>query len=227
MIYLIPGRRENGKTTLAYYMASKFDSRLIFDPRGLLGGAGSLQVRGDADLTDAVDELFFLQQSEVIYAPAGDDLERAFMAFSLELKRWVLDQPRGRRLAVVVDEASFVPLMNGAFQWVLRCAPRTSVHLFVTTHRPVDIPVLVRAIADHWLIFPVRQEHDLRVIAERCSPDTADIAATLAPREFVHWDDERAQLATCRTPATWYRPLNAPAVVIEETADDIDPALRW
>jgi len=207
VIYLVLGRREQGKTTLAYSMARKFPLRLVFDPRGMIAQPDALQVRERGDLQPAVDELFFRQIDEVIFSPVEDDLSAAFADFAGEVKRWVIDRPSGDRLAVIVDEASFVDLNQPSWQWVLRCSPREQIHIFITAHRPADIPVIVRAIADHWLIFPMRQEHDLRVIAERCSPKTAETVAALGDREFAHWDDTTAKLRVMRRPDRWFVPL--------------------
>ncbi len=38
MIFLSIGRREQGKTTLAYYFAKKRPTRIIFDPRKAFAG---------------------------------------------------------------------------------------------------------------------------------------------------------------------------------------------
>jgi len=216
MIYLSFGRREQGKTTLVYHMAHRFPSRIVFDPRGMIDRPGALRIREIDDLAPAFDELYYLRESEVIFAPVEDDINAAFSAFSAQLKRFVLDKPAGRRVAIVVDESSFVDLMNGSFQTILRCSSRQTVHTMITTHRPIDVPVTVRAIADHWLIFPVRQEHDLRVIAERCSPETADLVTTLKAREFAHWNDEDASLVAMRNPDRWYMPLET----VEESLAD-------
>jgi hypothetical protein len=183
-------------------------------------------VRAADDLGPAMDALFAHEYREVIYAPIDDDVAGAFEELSLQLKSFVLDAPPRRRLAVVVDETSLVDVMNGPFQWVLRCASRHDVHVMLTTHRPIDIPVTVRAIADHWLTFPVRQEHDLRVIAERCSPATADVVATLPDRTFAHWNDERATLRVNRVPAQWFIPLMTPSPM-SLGSPTTEPALVW
>jgi hypothetical protein len=207
LIFLIIGRRDQGKTTLAYHMAHKAPTRLVFDPRMMIDRPSALRVRDTAMLTAAVDEAFFDHEDEIVFSPEDDDLQAAFDAFAREVKRWCLDTPARRQLAVVVDEAAFVDLRSGPFQWVIRCCPRSLVNVFVTAHRPADIAVIVRGLADHWLIFPTTQEHDLDVIRERCSPATADAVVKLNDREFAHWDDTRATLRVNRRPDSWYIPL--------------------
>jgi hypothetical protein len=207
VIYLSLGRREQGKTTLALYVVRHFPARVIFDPRGIIDTPDALIVRDAADLEFAMEELAARATSEVIYAPAENDLDEAFEAFALAVKQWVLDQSPRRHLAVLVDEASFVDLEIGAWQWVLRCAPRLTVHLALTVHRPVDVPVIVRTLADHWLVFRTREERDLRVVAERCGADVAALAAELPDRAFVRWDDQRARMEVVRESARWYVPL--------------------
>lgn len=207
MIYAILGRREMGKTTLAYAMAQKVAHRVIFDPRGLIRREGSHRVQHSADLDSVYDAMIEDELAEVVYTPYEDDVQVAFSAFSSMVKTWVISAPN-RSLAVLVDEVSFVSLADPTFQWVLRCCGRKVVNVLLTAHRPVDVPTSVRAITDHWLLFQCRQEHDLAVIVERCSAEAAEHVIRLAPRQFAHWDDERAQLSVNSEPASWYVPIN-------------------
>ena len=63
MIFLSIGRREQGKTTLAYYFASRRPTRVIFDPRKQFSGVAA----PDADnLFEALDELPQVRFSRVL-----------------------------------------------------------------------------------------------------------------------------------------------------------------
>jgi hypothetical protein len=205
MIYLVFGRREQGKTTLAYWMARRAGPRLIFDPRGLIRLRSTVTHR--IDLREAADELRAGERAEVVYTPYEDDLATAFTRFCGLARRWVFDDPR-RPLAVLVDEVAFVSTDDLAFQWLLRCSSRSIVHVFVTGHRPVDVRPNVRAIADHWLLFAMRQEHDLQVLDERCSVEAVREVRTLQPRQFVQWDDTQARHKVFKNPQEWYIDLD-------------------
>lgn len=211
MIFLVIGRREQGKTTLTYHMALKMPQRVIFDPRGVLR-------RGTVSRT--VDEfragmaaLELHEIDELSYTPRGDS-KAGFVVFSQAIAEWVEQHPR-RALAVVVDEIAFADVTCEAFQWVARCCQREHLHIFVTCHRPSDIDTSLRAISDHWLIFPCRQEHDLEVIRKRCNVDVMDEVQRLERRHFVHWDDSAGTYTIVRRPEAWHVQLNTGAGDVE------------
>lgn len=210
MIYLDIGRREQGKTTLGYYMVQRVTQRAIFDPRAMIrpGGARSVVVRADIELAPAFDALQDREIDEIIYTPPGN-VQDGFALFSSELYAWVAGMP-ARPLGILVDEAGFVNLEIDHFLWVLRCSRRDVVMIVVTCHRPIDISTSIRAIADTWLLFPMRQEHDLRIIEQRCSPAVARQLEKLKPRQFVLWDDARAEWKLYGDPTRWYVRLADP-----------------
>lgn len=204
MIVLCIGRRERGKTTLAYYQAGKVSRRFIFDPRGMIQRPGSVRVKRAQELREvAFPALVDGEVSEVVYQPQEDDIQAAFATFSRLAKRWITEHPE-QPLAVMVDEISFVNLNEPSFQWVLKCCASDRVHIFLTCHRPADVPVNVRSIADRWCLFQCRQEHDMSVIEERCSADVANAVRRVEGHEFVLWDDAKAETRIFRDSAPWH-----------------------
>lgn len=216
MIWLIIGRRTRGKTTLAYYMARKAAARLIFDPRGMIGGTGprTLRVERVIDLRDkAVPALQDGELDEVIYAPQDDDLTRPFLVFAEMLKMWIIETPR-RPLAVLIDELSFVEQSRrdpAVLRRVLRSCDPAIFDVFITCHRPADIPTNTRGIADYWVLFHCTQEHDLEVIRDRCNAATAAQVQNLKGRSFVVWDDAKSTIQTFPESgqSAWHVPLRA------------------
>lgn len=214
MVYLVIGRREQGKTTLAYWMASRSPRRLIFDPRGMMGGR---RYTNSAALETACDELAagtLLTENghptgEVVFTPFGD-VHAGFAAFAGEVQRWVLHTP-DVPLAVLVDEVSFVhPERVSAFMWAVRCCRRDTVDFLVTAHRPADVDTDIRAVTDHWCLFAIRQEHDLAVIKERCTADVLRRVQALEPRQFIQWDDAKGEARIFADPSVWFIELGPP-----------------
>lgn len=196
MIYLIIGRRKRGKTTLGYYMARKGNApRVIFDPRGMIrpGLPRSHRATSTAALELGMLALADYEIDEVIYCPGDESLVRPFQMFCTELRRWV-DEPAtsGRPLNVLIDELSWIDYSqrdNATLRRVLRSCEPEIFNVFITCHRPVDVPVNTRSIADYWAIFHCVQEHDLSVIKERCGDDAAARVSRLTARSFVLFDD--------------------------------------
>ena len=204
MIHLSIGRRTRGKTTLAVWGANRIRRRMIFDPRGMCR-FGTTVTTYDG-LIGAYSDLCDGWRSEIVFTPDGD-VQSGFELFAWHARQWVKRFPR-RELAIVVDEAAFVSTDVESFMWVLRCSDPEIVQVFLTAHRPSDIRTNVRAIADHWFLFAVRQEHDLDVVISRCGPEVQRVVKELQGREFVHWDDTTSAATVNRYAAGWYWNLN-------------------
>lgn len=201
MIYAAVGRRERGKTTLVYSLARKVATRVIFDPRGQID-TGAPRITRQPELEQAFARLEAGETHEILITPAGD-VQSLFEHTSQYVADWVRELP-DRPIAFVVDEARFVDLQGVSFEWICRCAPRDLVHIFITAHRPIDLSTNVRAILDHWLMFHCVQEHDLKVIRERCGVHVAGLVSNLKKAEWIQWDDGAGEAFEHREPAAWY-----------------------
>jgi hypothetical protein len=223
MIYLVIGKRLQGKTTLAVYLARKNPRRFIFDPRGMIEPArDGFVVSGQSTLImQGVDQVIEGDEGmrEIVVRPTLD-VQSAFNAMVNELYQWLKAEPSAR-FVLLIDEIRFIKdLQTPQFEWLLRCSQPDRVHVIMTCHRPIDIPTDVRAIADNWLVFRMTQEHDLKTLSER-SQQAARIARHLREREFVHWDDAAGEHHLHRRADRWFVPLarSVPAL------DDADVTL--
>lgn len=208
MIYLDLGRREMGKTTLALSLVRRCPSRVLFDPRCqfALGGltaatyddvAAGFDRLADHAAPDHVDEF--------VVAPVHDP-QTVLVGVMRETRHWVAHSRAP--LAVLLDEVTFVDLMASPdFIYLLRASPRQQLHIILTAHRPKDIDVNIRAIADEWLMFRTVQRHDLDAIEERCGEEAVALLPTLAPYEYLQWDDARGKLHRHR-PLTAFARIN-------------------
>lgn len=189
------GRRFQGKTTLAVAtLEGESDRRAYLDPRGSIRRRGSVIVRRKEKLRVAFDALAAGDVLELAYYPL-EEHEVAFEAFALELRRWVVeygDVPLG----VLIDEATFY--RNGRldtfadFMYVVKSCELADFHIVITCHRPNDLAVPVRALMNQWCIFYTVQEHDLKVIKERCTADVLERVKTLQRLEWIEWNDDKA-----------------------------------
>jgi hypothetical protein len=216
MIILDIGRRGQGKTTLAVYLARKTARRFIFDPRDLVQQTPGdrLKTSSPTLIAQGVDRVVDDQVPELVIVPALEP-QTAFNALTNELYEWLKREPRAS-FALVVDELRFLPELETAqFEWLLRCSQPDRVHIILTCHRPADIPVNIRAIADQWLVFRMTQEHDLKVLSER-SPRAALAARHLDKREFVAWDDSSGEFKTFKRPDQWFVPLGQTVAPLDD-----------
>jgi hypothetical protein len=204
MIYINLGRREQGKTTLALYLAQRSEAALqvIFDPRGLFPTDKRATTAGviDEQFGEAEKQL----RSRIVVTPEYD-LQVRFEQTCREVKTWV--QNIMSNVALIIDEARMLDLQDGAFDWLARCASRSQLTIILTAHRPKDIPVDVRAIADVWCVFPTTQAHDFEVFEDQFNEPACNAIRRLKDRQFLAWDDTSASYKTYSDPALWYVPL--------------------
>jgi hypothetical protein len=213
VIYVIIGRREKGKTTLADRMLKALSLRFVIDARRMINQRDpSIIYENYAD--GAREAIYEAVESgglynEVIYQPHEDDLQGAFNTWVVTLKAIAIEHPK-RQIGILVDEASFYSLNDPAFQWLAKCTPREYVHIFITAHRPTDIPPRIRAIADHWFVFHMTERSDIEHLAEK-SEAIADAASKLHDRGYVHWNDTNATMQINMNAASWFIRLNEEA----------------
>jgi hypothetical protein len=186
MISLIFGRREQGKTTLAYHLILQKETRVIVDPRGQFGTTSDV-LPDENGLYELLDD-----RSEIVIKPEREP-RRVFSEVAAVCREWLRDNP-GAQFAFLLDEARIFDTPSAIpedFEYLLRMAPRDEVDVVLTAHRPSDVSVDIRAIADFWLIFQTTQEHDLRVISERCGDTVAETALTLPQHAVIIWNDAK------------------------------------
>lgn len=210
MITLCIGRMGEGKSTLAYFIANRFPTRVIYDPR--------MQFNTTSDVLPEPSLLYDMldDRSEIIIQPRGN-VQQLFEDTSQAIVDWMDENPE-EPLVFLADEARLIQLVDGegkfpAFDWILRSSGREKINVVITAHRPTDIPVNIRAIAHYWCIFPTTQEHDLKTIAERCGEDVAEAVSTLkrfesGGAEVIVWDDGYATWKKHSDPKLWYVSLS-------------------
>jgi len=238
MLHDVIGRRETGKTTLTLWLARQGNGpRLIFDPRnGIFPRGDNVKVYTLDDLIDAYPALAYRDIQEIIYTPRENNLRDSFLAFSTVVQAHIEAHPRGR-LSVVIDEAALVKddleSMDHPMQAAMRWSRRDRVHFFLTCHQPKNIPTNTRAITDYLIFFHATQEHDLRVIAERCSDRFAADVSNLKPYAFLIWNDQTAAvIQPTIEPRHWHLDLSEevpaePAPIVTRPEKTVDLGNLW
>ncbi len=212
MLILNLGRRRVGKTTLAYKIISNSETRVIWDPRGLFH-TSSCVLSGSSGLYEALDNEY-----EIIIKPERD-VKGTFDSCCSVLWRWVKDNPEAK-VSFLVDEAYFIETSNTSyesFDAMLRFSGEGQLKIVITAHRPADIGTSIRSIADKWCMFRTTQEHDLKVIRERCGEIVAEQVANLKPYQYVVWDDGISSYEVKLEPAKWYISMKQSRSVSNET----------
>jgi hypothetical protein len=208
MISLCIGRRTRGKSTLAYAIALQSDTRVIFDPRRQFGTTD-----------DIIFEPGFLYESmsdrsEIIVQP-HEEISVIFERVCFEIYDWI-DDNQTEVLAFLVDEVRFLDTPGKSypnFEKVLRFCDPEKVNVILTCHRPVDISVDIRAIADFWCMFQTTQEHDLSIIYQRCGQECANAVRDLRGKEFILWNDGEGTFTKKMDSSSWFVDIKRKAVI--------------
>lgn len=139
------------------------------------------------------------------------------------LRSWIREN-RTEEFSFLVDESYDVKTpdyMPPALDWLMRKTKRAQTRIIFTAHRPVDISTDIRALSDNWFIFQTTQEHDLRIIAERCGSEVAEQVVTLKAREFIGWDDSVGTWKKYTDSNAWYVSLGE-GIVTHEGEHDVN-----
>lgn len=199
MLTLVIGRRRQGKTTLAYSLSLRSPTRVIFDPRG--------QFRTTDDILPNGDGLFELldDRSEIIIQPR-EYVRTSFTETCRAFADWIEENPQ-EQAVLLADEVLFIDTPNTDYpslDRIIRFGNPERVNVIMTAHRPGDISTDIRAIADYWCIFKTTQEHDLKVIDQRCGPHVAHLVSKLNTKQYIVWSDAEGVYTVKSNSASWY-----------------------
>lgn len=245
VLHGVIGRRETGKTTLTMYLARRRPElpRFIFDPRNGIAARGDRSVKVysvDALIDRAYPRLWIGELHEIIYTPRENDLRESFLAWSTLVQHHIEERP-AETMSIVIDECALVKdeleRMDHPMQAAMRWSRRDRVHFFLTCHQPKNLPTNTRAISDYLIFFHATQEHDLKVISERCSESFALDVSRLRPYHFLIWNDQLgcAMVPTIQ-PGDWKIGLAESSVTARAAAvpaelpsldDDLDLGNLW
>lgn len=192
MITVIVGFTGQGKTTLAYYLAQKCETRVVFDPRSQFNSCEDI-IPNSAGLYELMDIRY-----EVIVQPGrGEEVFQNFDSVCSSVADWIEENP-GERVCLLVDEGRLVGLETKSgslnFDWIVRSAREGSpIDVIITCHRPVDVNTNIRAIANRLVFFRVMLPNDLDIISDQCGPDVAFQVEKLLDKQFIVWNNSRQQ----------------------------------
>lgn len=232
----IVGRRLEGKTTLALWRCRKYKAKVIWDPRGMIGG--SVYVCTADDMEIAIEEGAW-RDGPIVYRPESGDVEEEFQSFCR-----VLFPPKFTRggFAVIVDEAGELQTAHGINSDLLRAIkqhptdpPSESVLLVQTNHRLAEFHNSSKALMDELYIFQSTLPGDLRTIEEHTgSHEVAVIVRNLPKHHCVKYLYGRQnsgvpQYVVMDDPSVWYSPLKGGlyAPITDDTENgghDLPPA---
>jgi len=163
----ICGRREEGKTTLAMYLArQRHKGIVVFDPRGMIQG---VVVYGPDELQDAIERKAW-QQGPIVYRYDGADHKEQFGQVTE-----ILFPPRFPLggFAFIIDEAGMMQGFNSIDENLARVVKQhptfpanEAVTVIQTNHRLSEFNGTCKALMNELYIFQTTHPRDLDALAE-------------------------------------------------------------
>ena len=213
----IVGRREEGKTTLAKYLARRYKAQFIWDPRGMIGPEpnGVIVCNAD-DLETAIEEKRW-QGGPVVYRQESGDPEEEFSGVCN-----VLFPPKFTRggFAFVIDEAGELQNAHRIHPALLRVIKQhptfpkeESVLVIQTNHRLSEFNNSCKALMNELYIFQTTLPRDLDVLDEHTGiPEIREIVFNLPKHHCVRYKYDRQpagvpQYEVWDDPSVWYNKL--------------------
>jgi hypothetical protein len=206
MVTCIIGFTGQGKSTLAYHIAKRCDTRVIFDPRGQFHTCPAVLSNANG-LYQLLDTNY-----EIIVRPGrGAEVEETFDETCRVVADWIEDNPH-EKICLLVDEGRLVGVWSRStslnFDWIVRSAREGSpIDVIITCHRPVDLSTNIRAISNRLIFFRVMLPNDVLAIEEQCGPEVAEQVGKLADKECITWNNSRQQYRKVSDPAEWFVPI--------------------
>ncbi len=207
MIDMIYGKRQQGKSTLAFSIAIAEHNRVvIWDP------SGNFPVVRRIEISEVAEWLRFTRDDKKDYHFARvtgfktEEIEGRFAEFSEQLFHGD-DFEQG--VSVIVDEAHMLQganYVNPSLDRMQRKIPSNST-LIETTHRIVDTDVNTRYHVQVFFFFYADLPRELKKIAEDFGPDVAAEIPKLKRFEVIQWERPQGQKAkweVWKNPSEWY-----------------------
>lgn len=194
---LIFGRRQQGKSTLAFALARSLKERtIIFDPNAQFSSFSAI------DNYDDLIEALVAEQDVIRYAPLSSRPSEEWPDFADIVWQF-------RDYALIIDECSVIQsasYMDDKLERFLRRAP-DDVVIIQTTHRPVDTNKLSRQLATDIFCFQTRMKADLEMMRSDFSPDMPEALQRLSEYNVLHYWGGRGgsyEHVIWNNPEDWY-----------------------
>lgn len=180
MLAVIIGRRRQGKSTLAFSLATSHQQTVIvFDPNDQYGNLPAIPVDG---LRDWMAQSTPTSVVRIVPIEPVSDWEAIAVELDGGFWKW-------GEYTLILDECSMLmstQRINPALERYARTSPN-DVHLILTTHRSVDVHTLFRSLASDWFIFHQHLDRDLETLADNMGPDLAEASARLPEYHLIHF----------------------------------------
>lgn len=227
MLEVDAGRRELGKSTLAYHRSLSRPRRVIWDPRCFWRATDGRVVYGGIhgipleEFPDSLALAWTVAPEIVIQPDAENDDDNAeaehWRWFARLLRSHLLRHPHDA-WAVLVDEFGEVDRNwpNAAWRFFVKSVPRIDVDIYITCHKPIDVHPRMRSIVDRWCLFQTVDPDDLKMLRRRSVPEEIRAALpTLPPYVFYEWNEATGRGRYVNDSAAWKETLTPPMVSIE------------
>lgn len=214
MNIIVCGRREEGKTTLAMFLArhhpkAGHEGVVAFDPRGMLDGH---IVYGSGELEDAINDKLW-KSGPIIYRYDSGDPNTAFSELCD-----ILFPPQFTKggFSLVVDEAGQLQTAHSINEQFLRAIKqhptephREAITIIQTNHRMAEFHGGCKALMEELYIFQTTDPRGLQALEEHTGlPEMSEVVKNLPQHHCVRYkygrQADNKQYEIWDNPLVWY-----------------------
>jgi hypothetical protein len=224
------GRRAQGKSTLALYVAERVQGKIgahiipIFDPKRTfkcVPHTNNADVFGQMLLTPGPRAIAYQPFASTGDMEQKDNVWDEFSVFcdSLGIEKHLGDESPSRPdlgpVVLLVDEAWFLQSGVVVHPWLeklVRLADYKTFFLFQMAHRPGDISPRVRAQADEFFYFRQWLPGDIDIVEDMSGADVAEAVSQLPDHHVIRFEVATGFWELWANPANWYRDISAECV---------------
>lgn len=233
------GRRAQGKSTLALYVAERVQKRIaahiipIFDPKRTyrcIPHTNNSQVFAQMLISPGARSIAYQPFTSAGDMQKRDNLWDEFSVFcdSLGIEKHLGDETPSRPdlgpVVVIIDEAWFLqPSPMVIHPWVenlVRLADHKSFFLFQCAHRPGDIAPRISAQADEFFYFRQWLPRDVEIIEDNSGAEIADAVSQLPDHHVIRFEVSSGTWELWQRPEVWYRNISAECKGGDDGSDD-------
>lgn len=183
-VRFVCGIRGYGKTTLARQLVAGAPRLLAYDP---FGEHDALAL-DYADLVDYLDYVDSLERFRVGLREAGHEEE--FCALALVIGRRLQQEPPGRQLVVLLEEADLVARPGQeppVFQDLVARGRHEGIELVAVSRRPAEVSRLITSQAEYFYVLRAQEPRDVTYLRGYIGEAAAAAAQQLPKFHYLAW----------------------------------------
>lgn len=204
MISMVIGRREEGKTTLALYIAFLWSPRVIILDTRRQFNIGE-PVNSLSELDDAIEQ----NVPVIVYQPMSEEDEQESGELARDIMARGMEHMPGNRFTFLIDEAGEVAKHGQAvkaLRKMIKFVRLDTVNVILCCHRPTDVDPIFRSLMTDFCLFRVNGDRDIEWLEgiDSITPQAIATVQKLPRHHWIHLKPGHDEFQVFSEPEKWF-----------------------